>query len=510
MASPRNTEGKKAGQQVGLLETQHMLLLASEAAWVYGWLLITGLWLGSGRSSVLDFAIVAATLAGAAVSARLAIAIRGRDRSTAAILALLGLAVTCLIALGELPRPNGWGDWRLLWTQLQGDGVPARSVWAACVALFLWWRGLSIGGSRPTQSDVEDDFRLGIMALAALFVAVALAGVSAHPISGQLVLMTILLISSGLVGMPLSRIVDESRSQRRRDEAPLSPGTAWLGMLLSVVAGVLLVTMLLAQFFTFERIGSLLEPLAAPLGAILWGLIYAVALPMGLLAELVIRLGRMVFHGSGLSPSSFDPTDMSWLDALRNERQPSGFPPELLLAIKVVAAVVLGIVALWILVRAFTRIGGWWQHDDVEEIHDSVWSWPGVGALWRLLAGRLNSPSGTGVSDDGANPDTTDAGRIRQIYRQLLLLGDSIGHPRQPWETPLEYESRLKCDSCLQGEDEVQLVTESYLRVRYASPNSGQPNPDRVRSALDQLQALWQAHLTKVKDSSRSDRKKAN
>ena len=160
MASPRNTEGKKAGQQVGLLETQQMLLLASEAAWVYGWLLITGLWLGSGRSSVLDFAIVAATLAGAAVSARLAIAIRGRDRSTAAILALLGLAVTCLITLGEFPRPNGWGDWWLLWTQLQGDGVPARSVWAACVALFLWWRGLSIGGSRPTQSDVEDDFRL--------------------------------------------------------------------------------------------------------------------------------------------------------------------------------------------------------------------------------------------------------------------------------------------------------------------------------------------------------------
>lgn len=478
--------------QNGLTAVQYLLILTSECAWTYGWVLVLGSLMVDVGRPFLPLSTVIAVLALALIAARL-VTLAPRDRRWPRVApALLGLALACLVALGQLPESSQWSRWGDLWQQWQRAGLIARATVAVMLVLFLWWRGLSIGRSSPTQSDVEDDFRIGIFATAALLVSVALAGERATALAPPLILFTALMLASGLVGMPLARVIDEGKQQRHREGAGAAPGIPWLAMLLAVVTGILVATLLLAQLFTFERITAFLEPLRGPLDGLLWVLIYVVALPVGLLLELIIYLGRQVLHPGGLPPQMESPS-MAWLDELRTQGQSGVVAPELLLGLKVAAGVALGIALLWILAQALSRFGEWRQQDDVEELHDFVWSWPGIKALWRRLLARFRPlRQGAMPGTAGGQGDHVAGGGARELYRQFLALGAAVGHTRRSAETPLEYERRLHEDSQLAGEDDVRMVTERYVRARYASPASPSPDQWDISSAIARLRALWQ------------------
>ncbi len=75
------------------------------------------------------------------------------------------------------------------------------------------------------------------------------------------------------------------------------------------------------------------------------------------------------------------------------------------------------------------------------------------------------------------------AARIRIIYARLLKLGSRLGQPREPAVTPTEYLAVL--DRVFPASrDELELITNAYLRVRYGElPES--------RTEVTQVEAAW-------------------
>ncbi len=481
---------------VGLRGVQYALLLAGEAAWLYAWSIGLGAWLGGSRASVLALPLLVALLLVATVATRLTVEGKQASRLVRVALALAGLVGAGLAGLAAIPLAEHWGRWTEVGALVQKTEAGFRTAAAGVLALLAWWRGIAIARERPSLWHVEGDFRLGVFALAGVLVVAALVGPAAAPALDSLIPPTLVLVFVNLVGMPLARVADESGRPRHAGDAALTPSGPWLGMLLGVVTGLLLVTLVLAQVFTFERIGALLDPLWGPLGTVFWALFYAIFLPLGFLVEGLIYVFRLIIRPGGEPPAPPQPMDMNWVDQLRNQERSNALPPELMLAVKVILALALGAVVVALLARAVFRFHDWWRGDDVEEERELVWSWPGLAVVWQWLLARLRPRPPRLVATLFARraDGDTDAfgGSIRELYRQFLALGAAIGRARDPAETPLEYERRLTAADSLSGSDEVRSVTESYVQVRYGPTAARSPDPGPVAAALARLRVLWQ------------------
>jgi uncharacterized membrane protein len=96
-----------------------------------------------------------------------------------------------------------------------------------------------------------------------------------------------------------------------------------------------------------------------------------------------------------------------------------------------------------------------------------------------------------------AVPITTPAGgaavaNIRELYRQVLRLGASVGATRPTAATPYEHLATLQ--ALLSPADDLAVITQAYVEARYAD---SEPTP----AELDRLVARWQ----RVQPLTRSD-----
>ena len=517
---------------------QYLLLLGGELSWIYPWTLALEMWIGQKRE-LLSLPVVAGLLAAATFATRLAARVPtglpARNPGSAGILpaggpkaretssygfrpalkrlaalgprtllrvalyhlvrgsvVALGLVVAVRLGLQELPTFIDGDSWSGIWSQLISSDFGNRAFQAWLLAGAVWWRGMKLGARRLSLTTVEDAFTTGIVAMACLLVLAALAG-KAAPVQGDsLLLSTLAFLFTCLVGMPLARVVDVGRHPRHQGGPGLSPGGWWLGALLAIVLGLLLWTLLLAQLLNFDRILAFWDIVSPPLGAALSTAVYILALPVGLLVQALIFLARLLIRPS---PPKQRPAqnDADWLDKLQQGQVPP-LAPELILAMKVVFVLAVAGVLVWLLVRVISSLGDRWQPDGVEESHDSVWSWPGFGGLWRWLMARWR-PIQRRVSALAGPRHPTVAAQltVREVYRQFLTLGAGLGRPRRPSETPLEYERRLASDPALPGEVEVRSLTDGYSRARYAAPSPAPADPGPLASALARLRSLWKA-----------------
>lgn len=293
--------------------------------------------------------------------------------------------------------------------------------------------------------------------------------------------------------MPFARVRDLGRSPRHRDQPALAINRHWLGLLLGTVAALLLVTILLALIFTFQRIDELTRPLAGPADALFWLLFYAIALPSGYLVAGLIYLLRLILHPGQARPPPPQP-NLSWLDQVRSQaQQGGGLPVFLVLLAKWVLIAVVVAVVLLLLARAVFRYADWLSRDDVAEDRDFVLSWSGlVQALRSWLRRLLHQPRWLApwvparvverVAADGEARDP------RALYRELLRLGARLGRGRQASETPREYARVLDTVPPLHdATDEIGILTEVYSRARYGPAPPDEIRLARAREALDRL-----------------------
>jgi len=171
-------------------------------------------------------------------------------------------------------------------------------------------------------------------------------------------------------------------------------------------------------------------------------------------------------------------------------------PPELLVALKAAGAALLLVAALLVVARAATR----WRRpsgdaDATDEERDSVWE---VGQLRRALLALLRKLFQRGARASGGpitpgddaleGPARGQVSSIRELYRQLLRLGESVGALRAAGTTPLEHLPSLQ--RSLEPAGDAADLTKAYMRVRYAEVEPSLAETEAVREQLERLRPL--------------------
>lgn len=505
MAGPGVMVASRGDASGGRLRAiQVCLFLAGEAGWLFAWSLALGWWLDPKATEPLIGApgIVALLLA-ATVSTRLALARLRSLRLVRWLLALMGLGAALLVGASALGVSGNWmgpGDvWHALWER--GRGL--RAIEAAALTVLMWWRGLNAGGTCLSLDSVEAGFRTGTIALCGLFV-VSLWAPSGETSTGTVFVdATLLVLFAGLIGMPLARILDLRESPRTREGQPLSVGGHWLSMLLGTVTA-----LLLAYALTFQRIDALLRALAGPAEALLLLVVYAIALPIGLLVALLLALLGPFIHPDP-SRESLRPLDLEWLEQLREPSQNGSSPELLILIAKATVVFVFAALVIWWLMRAVSRLFDSGSDDEVVEVRDFVWSWAEVRAA--LLAwlralfgrrGRIASPEGSAASVSAR--ESGPARDARALYREFLRLASRLARRRAPAQTPHEYERALAATAPFSDRrGELRTLTDLYAQARYGFDAPPAASMESARAALDRIKLL--AELTAEDETPSAD-----
>ena len=481
--SPLPSWGKGAGGARSVLA----LLYLGDVAWLAVWSATLGPWLG-GSGPVLDAPVVALLVAAGALLPRWLFGAGdgAADRASRLAAGVLGLAAA-LVATARY--------WFFPSHGLNPGAVETLALFGIVLALVGWWRGLVLGRGRADVATVEESFRLGVGALCLLLALVAVGGGS-RPDARTLVVPTFLFLGAGLVALPLARVIEVSDLARRREGRGFGAGGTWLGLLVGVVVALLVLTLLLANLATFERIDALLRPIDEALSALL----YVVLLPFAyLFAGLFYLIAPLIGRREAGEEQTMDPGG-ALLEALRDRADlATGLPAEILLLLKALVAVGLAVGVVYVLARSLSRFRGRSDADETAfvETRELLWRWPGwrvaLGLLFEWLFGRFRRRAASVASEPAASPaDALSPGSVRALYREFLALAASLGRPRRPSETPAEYAARV-LDS-LPGEGEVGEITDGYVRARYARPPEAatdERSVGLVAAALARLRALW-------------------
>lgn len=476
------------------------LLVAVDLAWLAGWSVVVGALVGVGGPALGAGEILGLLVLGALAS-RVAVRRLTGGRLSAlerGLLGAIGVVVCGAVGALTLPSVQAGADLATIGAEFVGTIFGPRAALATVFSLVIWWRGIAAGQAVGAVYEVESRARGGVIALAlALTVAIfgGIGGSGAGGVTTGLVGAALLLLGAALVALPLSRVAEVSEHAGRRGGRPVTPSGPWLALLGGIVTAILLLALLFAWVFTFERIGTLL----APLGALLWLVLSVFLLPIAYLVDLLVRQ----IPRANPPPTSTIPAMPARLDLseqLRDQATGAGLSPALVTTLEVLGALLVLAALVWLLARSIRRpVSPTEEGLPVEEERELVWSWPGFRAGWRMLLEWLR-----GARPEVAEPETdlapvlgeadTLAGLgIRDLYRVFLGLGVAAGRSRQAVETPHEYARRLAADESLPGEDEVAAVTAGYVRARYDAPRRAPTTAEvgTVRRAVERLRALW-------------------
>ncbi len=459
-----------------LRRLQLALIAVGEIAWLYGWSSGLGHCVpGTLNVPLLGVAQVAGTLIAGLLATSLLVRTGLSLRKVRLALACLGLAAGAALAL----VPN----WPVAVDAL-GRVIPTGGL-----AVLMWWRGMTLGSARLGTDDVRGRFRTSVVALAALLVMDVFAKGSQALSSEALVASALVVVFTGLVGLPLANVVE--LGEANRSGSPGAINAHWLGMLVGTVGLLVALTLVLTGILSFDTLEALSRPLGTALNAVLTVLIYVIAVPVGFVMQWLIYFLRLLLHlGSHQNPPRRP--NLGWLRQLQEHQHAHNallaqWLPVLRWVALGVAVVVVGLV----LARAVSRLGEWRTRDNVLEVRDFVWSWREFVAAvlrWlRRLLGRARpvtrraGGSASGVQEEGPLG-------IRGLYRELLRIGSSIGHRRAPSQTPLEYERVLATSPALAPRsDALDVLTRLYVRHRYGPEEASEDSLREAREALGRI-----------------------
>ncbi len=457
-----------------------------------GWLFASSAVLGSALAAedaapLLGLPVLAVLLIAATMATHLAAARDDETGRARLAVSLLGLIIALWLGAFVLLGARWPADWTAVVQLVRSNGNGLRALETCGLALLAWWRGIVAGRARPSLDTAEGGLRLASGVLILLFLMQVFAPRDPRVLA-NLAEAVLLVISTGLLGLPLAAVQDQ-RERARFAGAPVAGiDRSWVGLLFGGVGALLLIALLLAQSLSFERLDLLLAPLGQLVSDLTWAVIYPLGVGIGYLIVGLIWLLRLIVHpNEGREPPQLP--DMSWLQKLKVEDQPDQPDGLLLPTLGLIAGIAVAVALVLLLARAARRLSDWRLPDDVEEVRDSVWSWdaPRDSLLRRLRARFQRADVTTPLDHDPATP----AGNVRELYRRLLLLGAYRGRRRTPAETPDEYERALSATGLFStGRDELRLLTELYAEVRYGATQPKLVTISAARAALEQLEAL--------------------
>ena len=457
-------------------------LVAIEFCWLFPWLLLfTGAFYSPTTPPLLPAGLAFSLLILGFLTVQAALARSWSLTAARTGVVAVGLAAG-LIAVKVTYYPS-YAAWDLRWLAVLAraahDALPAvvPAVMAALLAALLWWRGVVLGEREFTHFEIERAFRRGVAWTIVFTIFFVIYGESrgfAAATGAPAYLLGF--FSLGLVMLAVTRLLSIWQESQADEAQALAANRHWLLLLIAVVGAILTGATLFSGAVNLQFRPTILRALAplAPVVEFLFLIAFSIALV----------IARAILYILSQFPRRFGQVERPPEMGRPLEELLRDLPPGVVTTARWgMVALVVGVLILLIaiaVVRSRHR-----AKKPGEDERESVWSTPlllaGWSQAWRNLWARLRGGR--------EEPEPESVGAIRAIYRELLRLGMGLGVGRRPSETPYEYRPRLSV-RLPGGTEEINALTEAYVRVRYTPVAPSQDEVTAGHEALARIQSV--------------------
>jgi hypothetical protein len=360
-----------------------------------------------------------------------------------------------------------------------------RQFWHVLVICLLGLRGASLSTTVVEQHRVLASLQLGML----MFLLYGLGKSITDPIGTALVFF--IFLSFGMISLSAASIA--GISDLRGGRLPRLSWTWTAGILFSslLVAGI---AVLSGWLFSIKMVSAFLGQIVLGIITVLFTLIALVLFPVLFLLYGIITylaqimswiIDRKVLDAFAQSLSTLNHMGQGQVERLTNTNDLRN----IILGIVIAAVILITLVILRRqprkrrLVAEENNLRSITKRDDYN-LGKTGDDWPGWFHPRRLLA----------------------AANVRRIYAQLMDLCEKLGHPRPAALTPLEFLPTLK-QIFPEGEVQVSLITNAYLKVRYGELPETTAEVEDIRRAWNWL-AKQRTRFRKLSLENKSGRKK--
>jgi hypothetical protein len=362
-----------------------------------------------------------------------------------------------------------------------------------CAGLYLWVRGIALAQRDMGVESVGFSFRLGIIAFVWLFLIQIFAP------GPDAMYLTFVYFFTGLVAVGLARIESVSQSNL----GIRSPFNAsWLGILAASTLAVSALSVSAAVLFSLRSVAAIvgaIHPVITLLGKVLSPLWIALAWLLDLIINFLIRILSGLF-----GEQSQEPTALTRLtEELQQFQQSQPVQGALRIVLQIMKWSFLGVVflgALAIVAFSINRVRRALQEESAEQ--QAVWesgrttedAQGATTGYWHRLRDELQARLARLRGEDYS------LATIRQIYVSLVRLATACGFPRREAQTPYEYTSTLH-QAFAGCEEQVQLITEAYVRVHYGERSFPAAYVQRIRDAWLAIRAHQEQQTSQIQST---------
>jgi hypothetical protein len=247
----------------------------------------------------------------------------------------------------------------------------------------------------------------------------------------------------------------------------------WLLILTSVAFVIVFVAAIIAGDLNTASVVAMLNALNTLANWLVIAFAYIVLYPIGYLAEGIYYVLRLILSLFG-TQQPFKPEAPTGPDLPKDIKDVAAWPHWLVVTLEWLLVLIIVAAVVYFLSKALFRYRRQPAEKEVDEIHQSLWSWAGfkadvLGFLKGLFArfrrkvlpqSPVFAPPVSVTSDDEAKLRD-----IRELYRGLLWEGRKAGVPRSTGETPYEYQQKLSGRQL--SDEDVAAITNAYVQARY-------------------------------------------
>jgi hypothetical protein len=472
-----------------------LAVILMEVFWVYPWLAWLGSWpMFTAQRPVLNLASVAIVLTASLLVTRLTIRREWPLWSIRSVIVGGGLVVILLVLAVEYRAGYGFlsGQWFGHIYQALGTALvsPQTVVMAIPVLLYLWWRGMILGQTTSYFRDIYRTFILGMVFLIILIIAWHISSSSEHftEPGTDIGWYIMAFFFFGLISIAVCHLY-LMRSSMPREETRLTSVWRSLPIMLGVIVVVVLVGFGVASIFSpdlYEGIGHAFNAIGGFLGKVLGYILIPIIYIVGWLVRFITYI-LSLFSGNQEQQELSENGGMpEWGDIT-----PANLPVWVTEGLKWLVVALIVALVLFILYKAVSRIRRRRLRDEIEEIHESLWSWKGLRddlkGLFKNLFKKKEAVPAAYRFDENVKGEMD----IREIYRHLQWEGKRSGIPRRGHETTSEYASHLERDvpdSTVPVDD----ITRMYENVRYGEKAVPEEQVHKANSLWQTLKEILQ------------------
>jgi hypothetical protein len=490
----------------GLTQIIPVMAILMEVLWVYAWMVwISGLAALAWTGTPLNFLSCAILAIATELLAYFSLSRKWSLRRVRTVVLLSSFLL--LMLLVRLNLGGGYIFWNGTWVYYASKHTP-QIVVGLLFGVYFIWRGISVGRQQNTFSDIYRRFLFGLAGIVILLVIWGISGGQISSIWSNAGIYTVLFFGVGLLTLAIANLETLRVELLQHQEAASSFSRRWLSMLIALVLAILGMSIAVASIFSSNIASTLVHGLAIMGNWLLTAFLYALY-PIAFIASLLYYVAKfllsLITHGK--PPEQLQPTNpQDWQQLVQNQ-SPTHIPDAVLMALKwgLIALVVVLIVLL--LARILVRFSQNRTEEDIEEVHETLWSWRVFSADLRFLIAwlfrwmRRRRPTRLGVDPleyiiASTDKNTDRVFTVRELYRALLWEGRQIGSPRRISETPYEYRRRLMPE-IEKAASEVDSITEAYILERYGGLKT---EPEKLRL----LNRLWHSLRFKLSNQEES------